>query len=263
MEEPLSPKTFIQWQPVGLFNGEIAPLLNYIIKGVIWYQGEANTKNPPDTKNPREYQKLFPTMVADWRQRWNQGEPVSAKRSEDGFPFLYVQLASFMATCDQPSESKWAELRESQLKSLSVPNTAMVVTTDIGEGADIHPLNKLDVGKRLALAARNIAYGEKDVVYSGPIYKSMTINGNKITLTFTDVDGGLVARGGELRYFAIAGVDKKFVWANAKFKGDKIIVWSDSVPNPVAVRYAWADNPDTANLYNKAGLPASPFRTDN
>jgi sialate O-acetylesterase len=244
--EPLSPKTFIQWQPVGLFNGEIAPLLNYSIKGVIWYQGEANTKNPAN------YQQLFSTLIADWRQRWGEGN----------FPFLYVQLASFMATKDQPSESNWAELRESQLKCLSVPNTAMVVTTDIGEAADIHPLDKLDVGKRLALAAENIAYGEKDVVYSGPIYKSMTVDGNKITLTFTDVDGGLIAKGGKLKYFAIAGPDKKFVWAKAKIEGDKIVVWNDEVANPVAVRYAWADNPDIANLYNRAGLPASPFRTD-
>lgn len=247
VSDPIQPKTFIQWQPVGLFNGEIAPLLNYSIKGVIWYQGEANTKNPP------AYQKLFPTMIADWRQKWNQSD----------FPFLYVQLTSFMAAKDQPSESGWAELRESQLKCLSVPNTAMVVTTDIGEAADIHPLNKLDIGKRLALAAENLAYGEKNVVYSGPIYKSMTTDGNKIILTFTDADGGLVAKGcGEPKYFAIAGPDKKFVWAKAEIEGDKVIVWSDDVPNPVAVRYAWADNPEGANLYNKAGLPASPFRTD-
>ncbi|MBN1392614.1 MAG: hypothetical protein JW947_07405 [Sedimentisphaerales bacterium] len=252
--DPLSPKTFTQWQPVGLFNGEIAPLLNYRIKGVIWYQGEANTKNPPDTKNPREYQKLFPAMVADWRQRWGEGN----------FPFLYVQLASFMATKDQPSESNWAELRESQLKCLSVPNTAMVVTTDIGEAADIHPQNKLDIGKRLALAARNLAYGEKDVVYSGPIYKSMNVSGNRIVLTFTETGGGLVAKGcGGLKHFAIAGPDKKFVWAKAEIEDERIIVWSDEINNPVAVRYAWADNPDGANLYNNAGLPASPFRTDN
>ena len=244
--DPIQPKTFIQWQPVGLFNGEIAPLLNYRIKGVIWYQGEANTRKPS------AYQKLFPAMVADWRKRWGEGN----------FPFLYVQLASFMTPKDQPSESSWAELRESQLKCLSVPNTAMVVTTDIGEAADIHPQNKLDVGKRLALAAENLAYGDKDVVYSGPIYKSMKVDSNKIILTFTDVDGGLTARGGELKYFAIAGPDKKFVWAKAKIEGDKIIVSSDKVANPVAVRYAWADNPDIANLYNKAGLPASPFRTD-
>jgi sialate O-acetylesterase len=248
VSEPIQPKTFIQWQPVCLYNGEIAPLLNYVIKGIIWYQGEANTKNP------LEYQTLFPALIANWRQKWDQGD----------FPFLFVQLASFMATKDQPSESSWAELREAQLKTLSVPNTAMAVTIDIGEGADIHPLNKVDVGKRLALAAENLAYGEKDVVYSGPIYKSMAIDGNKITLTFTDTDGGLVAKGcSELKYFAIAGPDKKFVWAKAKIEDDKIIVWNDSIPNPVAVRYAWADNPDTANLYNKAGLPASPFRTDN
>jgi sialate O-acetylesterase len=245
--DPAPSKTFIQWQPVGLYNSMIAPLLNYSIKGVIWYQGEANTKNPAN------YQQLFSTLIADWRQKWNQGD----------FPFLYVQLAAFMATKDQPSESSWAELRQSQLKTLSVPNTAMIVTIDIGEATDIHPLNKEDVGKRLALAARNIAYGQKDVVYSGPVYKSMKTEGNKITLTFTDVDGGLVAKGDKLKYFAVAGTDKKFVWANAKIEGDKIIVWSDSVPNPVVVRYAWADNPDTANLYNKAGLPASPFRTDN
>jgi sialate O-acetylesterase len=243
--DPIPPKTFIQWQPAGLFNGEIAPLLNYSIKGVIWYQGEANTKNPP------AYQKLFPAMIADWRQRWHESD----------FPFLYVQLTSFMATKDQPSESSWAELRESQLKSLSVPNTAMIVTTDIGEAADIHPLNKLDVGKRLALAAENLAYGDKKVIYSGPIYKSMKIEGSKITLTFTNTDGGLVAKNGQLKYFAIAGPDKKFVWANAKINSDKVIVWSDEVKNPVAVRYAWADNPDGANLYNKTGLPASPFRT--
>ena len=203
-------------------------------------------------------------MITDWRQRWNQGD----------FPFLYVQLTSFMAAKDQPSESSWAELRESQLKlvrrspqgeggCLSVPNTAMVVTTDIGEGADIHPLNKLDVGKRLALAAENLAYGDKDVVYSGPIYKSMTIDEGKIVLTFTHTDGGLVACGGELKYFAIAGSDKKFVWAKANIVNDQVWVFSPDVPNPVAVRYAWADNPDTANLYNKAGLPASPFTTDN
>jgi sialate O-acetylesterase len=246
--DPAPSQTFVRWQPVGLYNGEIAPLLNYQIKGVIWYQGESNA-----SRNPSEYHKLFSTLIADWRQKWNQGD----------FPFLYVQLTSFMAAKDQPSESGWAELREAQLKTLSVPNTAMIVTTDIGEWSDIHPLNKEDVGKRLALAARKLAYGDKKVTCSGPIYQSMKTEGNKITLTFTDVDGGLIAKGGKLKYFAIAGPDKKFVWANAKIKGKKIVVWNDSVPNPVAVRYAWADNPDTANLYNKAGLPASPFRTDN
>ncbi|MFA5251931.1 MAG: sialate O-acetylesterase [Phycisphaerae bacterium] len=244
--DPLLLKTFIEWQPLGLYNSMIAPLLNYSIKGIIWYQGESNTGKP------LEYRTLFPALIANWRQKWNQGD----------FPFLYVQLTSFMETKDQPSESGWAELRQAQLKTLSVPNTAMIVTTDIGEWNDIHPLNKEDVSKRLALAAENIAYGEKDVVYSGPIYQSMKTEGNKIILTFTDTAGGLIAKGSDLKYFAIAGPDKKFVWANAKIQGDKIIVRNDSVPNPVAVRYAWADNPEGANLYNKAGLPASPFRTD-
>jgi sialate O-acetylesterase len=244
--DPLPSSTFIQWQPLGLYNGMIAPLLNYSIKGVIWYQGESNTGNP------LEYRKLFPTLIADWRQKWNQGD----------CPFLYVQLASFMEAKNEPSESNWAELRQAQLKTLAVPNTAMAVTTDIGEWNDIHPLNKEDVGKRLALAAQKVAYGDEKVIYSGPIYQSMKTEGNTISITFTNIGGGLIAKGDELKYFSIAGADKKFVWAKAKIEADKIIVWSDDVPNPVAVRYAWADNPEGANLYNKEGLPASPFRTD-
>jgi sialate O-acetylesterase len=245
--EPLSGKTFIEWQPLGLYNGMIAPLLNYTIKGVIWYQGESNTARP------REYQKLFPALIADWRQSWNQGD----------FPFLYVQLANYMQVKDQPSESNWAELREAQLKTLTVPNTAMAVAIDIGEWNDVHPLNKEDVGKRLALGAQKIAYGNDEVVYSGPIYQSIKIEGNKISIAFTNIGGGLVAKGGgELKHFAIAGADKKFIWAKAKIKGDQVVVWNDDVPSPVAVRYAWADNPEGANLYNKEGLPASSFRTD-
>jgi sialate O-acetylesterase len=245
--DPLPPSTFIQWQPLGLYNAMIAPLLNYKIKGVIWYQGESNTGRP------FEYQKLFPALIANWRGKWNQGD----------FPFLYVQLANFMEVKDQPCESNWAETREAQLKTLAVPNTAMAVIIDIGEWNDIHPLNKEDVGRRLALAARKLAYGDEKVVYSGPIYQSMKIEGNKIILTFTNTGSGLAAKGdGELKYFAIAGADKKFVWAKAKIEGNNVVVWNDQVPNPVAVRYAWADNPEGANLYNKEGLPASPFRTD-
>ncbi len=245
--DPLPPSTFIQWQPLGLYNGMIAPLLNYKIKGVIWYQGESNTGNP------LEYQKLFPALIANWRQKWNQGD----------FPFLYVQLANFMEAKNEPSESNWAQLREAQLKTLSVPNTAMAVITDIGEWNDIHPLNKEDAGKRLALAAQKVAYGDNKVIYSGPIYQSMKIEGNKIIITFTNIGSGLIAKGGdELKYFAIAGADKKFVWAKAKIEKNKIIVWNDQVTNPVAARYAWADNPEGANLYNKDGLPASSFRTD-
>jgi sialate O-acetylesterase len=214
---------------------------------VIWYQGESNTGKP------LEYQKLFTALIADWRQKWNQGD----------FPFLYVQLANFMQAQDQPSESGWAMLREAQLKTLAVPNTGMAVITDIGEWNDIHPLNKEDVGKRLALAAQKIAYGDKKVVYSGPIYKSMKIEGNKIIITFTNIGGGLVAKGGdELKYFAIAGADKKFLWAKTKIEADKVVVWNDQLANPVYVRYAWADNPQGANLYNKEGLPTASFRTD-
>jgi sialate O-acetylesterase len=245
--EPLQSKTFIEWQPLGLYNGMIAPLLNYTIKGVIWYQGESNTARP------REYQTLFPALIADWRQQWNQGN----------FPFLYVQLANYMQVKDQPSESNWAELREAQLKTLTVPNTAMAVAIDIGEWNDVHPLNKEDVGKRLALGAQKVAYGDDDVVHSGPLYRSKKIEGNKIALTFTHIGSGLIAKGsGELKHFAIAGTDKKFAWAKAKIEGDKIIVWNDDIANPVAVRYAWANNPEGANLYNKEGLPASSFRTD-
>ncbi len=245
--KPLQPKTFIEWQPLGLYNGMIAPLLNYTIKGVIWYQGESNTARP------LEYRKLFPALIADWRQQWNLGN----------FPFLYVQLANYMQAQNQPSESNWAELREAQLKTLTVPNTAMAVTIDIGEWNDVHPLNKEDVGKRLALGAQKIAYGDDTVAYSGPIYQSMKIEGNKIILAFKHIGGGLISQGAsELKHFAIAGADKKFVWAKAKVQGNKVIVWNDDIPNPAAVRYAWADNPEAANLYNKEGLPASPFRTD-
>ena len=246
MMEPLQSKTFIEWQPLGLYNGMIAPLLNYKIKGVIWYQGESNTDDPS------EYRKLFPALIADWRQKWNQGD----------FPFLYVQLANFMQVKDRPSESNWAELRQAQLETLTVANTAMAVTIDTGEWNDIHPLNKEDVGRRLALAAQKVAYGE-NIVYSGPIYQSMKIEKDKIILTFTNTGGGLIAKGGgELKYFAVAGNDKKFIWAKAKIEGDKVTVWNDELANPVAVRYAWADNPEGANLYNTEGLPASPFGTD-
>ena len=245
--DPLPGKTFIEWQPLGLFNGMIAPLLNCRIKGVIWYQGESNTGRA------LEYRRLFPALIFDWRDKWTQG----------AFPFLYVQLANFMDAQDQPSESDWAELREAQLRTLAVPNTAMAVTIDLGEWNDVHPLNKEDVGKRLALAARKIAYGDDDVVHSGPIYESMRIERNRIILTFKHRGAGLVGRGGdELKYFAIAGADKKFVWAKARVEGRNIVVWNENVSQPAAVRYAWADNPEGANLYNREGLPASPFRTD-
>ena len=235
-----------QNQPTALYNGMIAPLINYTIKGFLWYQGEANSGKAD------EYAKLQPAMIADWRKKWNQPNA----------PFLYVQLPGFMDMNYLPSESQWAGLREAQLKSLSVPNTAMAVAIDLGEWNDIHPDRKKEVGERLALAAEKIAYGE-NIVYSGPIYQSSTIDGNKITLTFSNIGSGLTTNDGEEPgEFAIAGADKKFVWAKAKIDRDKVIVWSDKIANPMYVRYAWADNPDGANLYNKEGLPASPIRTD-
>lgn len=235
-----------QNQPTGLYNSMIAPLVGYTMKGFIWYQGEANTSRA------NEYTKLQSSMIEDWRTKWN----------EPNAPFFFVQLPGFMDYNYLPSESQWAQLREAQLKTLSVPNTGMVVAIDLGEWNDIHPDRKKPVGDRLALIAERIAYGE-NIVYSGPIYQSQQIDGNKIILAFTNVGSGLIANDGEeLSEFAIAGADKKFVWAKAKIEGDKVIVWNDAVANPMYVRYAWADNPVSPNLYNKEGLPASPFRTD-
>jgi sialate O-acetylesterase len=235
-----------QNQPTALYNTMIAPLINYSVKGFLWYQGEANTSRA------EEYAKLQPAMIADWRNRWKQ--PVA--------PFLFAQLPGFMDYNYTPSESQWATLRESQLKSLSVPNTAMAVTIDLGEWNDIHPDNKKDVGERLALAAEKIVYGE-NIVHSGPIYESSKVDGNKIIITFNNTGSGLIANDGEeLSEFAIAGADKKFVWAKAKIQGNTVVVWNDAVTDPVYIRYAWADNPVNPNLFNKEGLPASPFRTD-
>jgi sialate O-acetylesterase len=231
--------------PAGLYNGMIAPLIPYGIQGAIWYQGESNAGRA------YQYRKLFPAMIMNWREDWGQ----------DNFPFLFVQLANFMATKPEPDESSWAELREAQSTTLSLPNTGMATIIDIGEAKDIHPKNKQDVGRRLALWALARTY-EKDIVYSGPLYKSMKVEGGKIRLFFDHVGGGLVAAGGEaLKGFAVAGSDRKFVWADAKIDGDTVVVSSENVAQPVAVRYAWADNP-VCNLYNKENLPASGFRTD-
>lgn len=245
--EPLQ-GNFIYFQngPEGLYNAMIAPLIHYSIKGALWYQGESNVGNA------KAYEKLLPALIKDWRTKWNQGS----------FPFVYVQLPNYQQAKLQPSESQWAEMREAQLSALAMPKTAMAVTHDLGEWNDIHPLNKQDVGKRLALAARRIAYGDKKVVYSGPVFQTMKIAGNKIILRFTNTGSGLTAKGGELKQFAIAGTNKKFAWAKARIENNTVIVWHYAVTNPVAVRYAWADNPEGANLYNKEGLPASSFRTD-
>ena len=235
-----------QNQPTALYNAMVAPESNYTIKGFCWYQGESNAGKP------QEYLALQTALITDWRQKWQQGD----------LPFLYVQLPGFMDYSYQPTESSWAVLREAQLKALSVPNTAMAVAIDLGEWNDIHPDNKKDVGERLSLAAIKTAYKE-NVVYSGPLYESARVEKDKIVISFMNVGGGLTTNDGEEPgEFAIAGTDKKFVWAKAKIDGDKIIVSSDEVLNPQYVRYAWADNPVNPNLYNKEGLPASPFRTD-
>lgn len=244
--ESLVGSSFIQWKATGLYNGMIVPLQKYTIKGVLWYQGEANVGRS------EQHRTLFPALIKNWREKWNQGD----------FPFLFVQLPNFNEAKTEPSDGNWARFRETQTASLSVPMTGMAVAIDIGEWNDIHPLNKKDVGYRLALAAEKVAYNERRVVYSGPLYKSMKVKGNKIIITFTSTGGGLVAKGGALKQFAIAGEDKKFVWADATIRNNTIEVSSDQVAKPVAVRYAWADNPEGANLYNKEGLPASPFRTD-
>ncbi|KIC93055.1 9-O-acetylesterase [Flavihumibacter solisilvae] len=232
--------------PSRLYNGMIAPVTRFRIKGAIWYQGESNANEA------FKYRTMFPEMINDWRSKWKYE-----------FPFLWVQLANFMQADSLPAESEWAELREAQHQALSLPQTGEAVIIDIGEAKDIHPRNKQDVGMRLALAAEKVAY-QKDIVYSGPVLAGMKKEGNRILLQFTNTGGGLVAkdRYGYLKGFAIAGTDKKFIWAKAEIKGDNVIVYNNTISSPVAVRYAWGDNPDDANLYNKEGLPASPFRTD-
>lgn len=230
-------------RPTLIYNAMINPILPYTIKGVIWYQGESNADRPV------QYRQLFPLLINDWRQKWGEGD----------FPFYFVQIANYAAT-DQPPAANWPALRDAQLSALSVPNTGMAVTTDIGDEHRIHPQNKQEVGRRLALIAQAKTYGE-NIPYSGPIYRSQIITGNKITIDFIHRDKGLLAKGDTLKGFVIAGADKKFYPAQAVISGNKVIVSSPDVANPVAVRYAWANNP-VCNLYNGANLPASPFRTD-
>jgi sialate O-acetylesterase len=228
-----------QNRPVGLYNGMIAPLVPYALRGAIWYQGESNATRA------YEYRAIFPAMIQDWRKAWG-----------NDFTFLFVQLAPYAP----PPAGTYAELREAQALTLKLPKTGMAVITDVGEEKDIHPKQKAPVGERLALAARAIAYGEK-IEYSGPTYSGMKVEGNRAVLSFTHVGGGLVAKGDRLAGFTIAGADQKFVPAEAEIKGDKIIVHSPQVAQPVAVRFGWENYP-MLNLWNKAGLPASPFRTD-
>jgi sialate O-acetylesterase len=237
----------LDYQPTSLYNAMIAPLTNYAIKGILWYQGEGNISRAS------EYQERLTALITDWRKQWQQGD----------VPFFYVQLPNFGEMQYLPSESPWAVLREAQLKTLSVPKTGMAVAIDLGEWNDIHPDRKKEIGERLALAAMNVAYSEKNIIPSGPVYQSSIIDGNKIIIHFNNIGSGLITNDGEdPGEFAIAGADKKFVWAKAKIDSDTIVVWNDNVSNPMYVRYAWADNPVNPNLSNKEGLPASPFRTD-
>ena len=232
-----------QNNPSVLYNAMIAPLVPFAIRGAIWYQGESNAGRA------YQYRTLFPIMIRNWRSAWGHE-----------FPFYFVQLANWDASKAQPDESDWAELREAQTMTLREPQTGMAVIIDIGDENDIHPRNKLDVGRRLAAWALANTYGQK-VIPSGPLFDKYTIEGDKVRIRFKYGSGLKTIDGGPVKGFAIAGEDHRFVWADARIDGDTVIVSSPTVPKPVAVRYGWADNP-IANLYNNAGLPASPFRTD-
>ncbi|MNJ26118.1 Glycosyl hydrolases family 2, sugar binding domain [compost metagenome] len=255
--EALEPQTFFQYMPSGVYNSMIAPLRDYPIKGILWYQGESNTGRPAG------YSELFASLVQDWRRNWG----------DDDIPFIYAQLANLGEEDD--TQVNWAELREEQRKGLQVPDTAMAVTIDVGEYNDLHPQDKKTVGQRLALCARRLAYSEEQLVYSGPMFKSMELTGvanpedvitaddaRAIVLHFDHVGSGLTTwGGGKLQGFAICGSDGRFVPADAVISGDTVIVKHDEIRQPVHVRYAWSNNPARANLYNREGLPASPFST--
>ncbi len=234
------------WQPCSLYNAMIAPLLPFALRGVIWYQGEANADKAA------QYQSLFPAMIEDWRAQWGCGD----------FPFLFVQLANFMEVQTSPvqTNASWPYLREAQTMTLRVTNTGMASAIDIGASDDIHPQNKQEVGRRLALAARALGDGEK-LVYAGPLFRDLRIAGSNVVVRFTHVGGGLVAKGGALKGFAVCGADSNWVWATAVIRGATVSAAAPSVAHPVALRYNWANNP-VGNLYNKGGLPAAPFRTD-
>ena len=229
-----------------LYNAMVAPVIPYGITGVIWYQGEANAPRA------QAYRQLFPALIGDWRGRWGDAE----------LPFIYVQLAGFRREKDKPSEDPWAELREAQSLTLAVPHTAMITAIDIGDPTDIHPWNKLEVGRRLALAARATVYGEP-IEFSGPMYRpgSLRRDDDGLRVSFTHAEGLTSRNNGRIRGFAVAGTNRKWQWADASIDGDSVVLSSPKVPNPVAVRYAWAINP-RANLINSDELPALPFRTD-
>jgi len=252
-KQPTRGRPWPAWKPAELYNGMIAPLIPYAIKGAIWYQGESNADRA------WQYRKLFADLIRNWWHDWGQGD----------FTFLAVQLApwdrnkkrSLEEITAAPGDSDWAELREAQLLATkNLPRVGLAVITDVGDKDDIHPTKKQPVGARLALLGRGIAYGEK-IGFSGPVYRSSQLKGNKIIVSFDHVAGGLETRGGRLRGFAVCGADKKFVWADAEIDDGHVLVSSPRVKRPVAVRYGWADYP-VVNLFNRDGLPASPFRTD-
>jgi sialate O-acetylesterase len=232
-------------KPTLLFNAMVNPFLQVSFKGILWYQGESNNRRA------YQYRELFPLLIKDWRERFNK----------PAMPFIYMQIAGYFPVESQPTEGNWAELREAQAMALSLPNTGMATAIDIGEAKDLHPKNKQEVGRRLALVALAKVY-KQNVAYSGPVYKKMDVDDKKLTLTFSCTDGGLKTIDNEaIKGFSVAGEDKKFYWAKAEVKGNQVIVYAPEVKKPVAVRYAWANNP-VSNLTNGSGLPALPFRTD-
>lgn len=258
---PLLNLADIRNAPSALYNGMIKPLMPYALRGAIWYQGESNTQ---PAARATYYRTLFPAMINDWRAQWVQGD----------FPFYFVQLANHGAPDRRHADPAWAALRESQLRTLqTVPNTGMAVTIDIGSDITIHPLNKQDVGKRLALWARAHTYGEKALVYQSPLYKSAAIEGAKVRVLFdtggarlivgkkTGLDPVVPTPQAKLDWFEVAGADGKYAWADAVIDGDSVVLTSAEVSAPVKARYGWATNPEECNLYNAAGLPASPFHT--
>ena len=239
-----APAVLLQNQPAALFNSMLAPLMPYALRGFIWYQGESNIFHAD------EYANLQNALINDWRKHWKQ----------DSLPFLFVQLPGYGDYHYQPAESQWALFREAQARSLSLPNTAMVTTIDLGEWNDIHPDRKKEVGERLALAAEKIAYGENNV-FSGPVFQSASFVGNKVIIQFGQTGSGLTTiDGGKPNEFSIAGADGIFVWARATIEHDRVVVWNDAIAEPRYVRYAWADQPVNPNLYNREGIPAQPFR---
>lgn len=239
--------------PTVLYNGMLHPLLPFPIKGVIWYQGESNANN---VDQATAYRPLFQDLIRSWRREWGG--------VRGGMPFLWVQLPNF-GTVDTvpPDRSAWATLREAQAAALALPRTGQVVAIDVGEANTIHPRNKQDVGRRLALVARAVAYGQS-LVSSGPTYRRHQVRGNRVVIAFDHRGGGLVSHApdGRVSGFAVAGGDRHFVWADARVEGDRVVAWSERVPHPVAVRYAWSDSPAGLTLFNREGLPAAPFRTD-